>query len=224
MTTEGIESAVDIVSEGVGEISEATPYVKQAVAAYKWVRKKRISTFIRSLDISSKEFSDKEQEKFAKYIADDYGQELLAEYSDTVLNTTSNIANSALGILYSDFGNAIYPEDIKQLVCYGLKGSTDHLLTVFILLCNIEPKDTKGPYPVCLLTKEEYEGYTALTATLSVPEDSFACVNDLIRRGLLLPDHSTNRYGGKAWYCNFGITQKTLAIRDLLVKAKKLID
>jgi len=223
MKIDDIENAVDIISDGVGEISEVTPYVKQAVTAYKWVRKKRISIFLKSLDLSVQKLDKIDKQKFEKYITSDIGKEFLSEYSDTVLTTSSDIANSALGILYSDCDNKIYPEDIKRIACYALKGATDFLLEAFIELCKIEPKDSEGPYPVCMLTQEEFEKCTDLKRILASAEDSFACVNDLIKRSLFLPDHSTGRWGGGTWVCNFGKTEISLEIRDLLQKAKEYL-
>lgn len=224
MDIDEIEKAIKAFGDGIDDLAEPIPYVKQVMKAYKWAKRKRISIFLQSLNHATGEFPEKDRNKFEKYINSDTGQELLAEYSDTVIRTSSTIANAALGILYSDFTDSIYPANIKRIVCYALQGATDYLLEVFLVLCQIEPTETNGPYPVSFLEQTEFERNTELSQTIGSAEDSFACVNDLIKRSLFLPDHTASRLLPPHWVLYFGNTEISQEISKLLRKAKSLSD
>jgi hypothetical protein len=60
------------------ELQEVLPYVQTCAKAYRWIRKKRIVHFLRSLDKALSESDDRARKTFEKYVFSDQGQELLA--------------------------------------------------------------------------------------------------------------------------------------------------
>lgn len=203
---------------------KVVPYAKHAISAYKLYRKWRISLFLKSIDFASHSLPQKDKAKFEKYISGEVGRELLAEYSDSVLSTSSKIAIAALGILYADVNNDIYTDDFKRIACRSLQGVTDGLMEAFILLCELEFKSETGPYPLCAIDEDELESNTALKERIETAEDAFACIGELIRRGMFLPDHIPSRVAGNKWFINFGVTEISLEIKKLLLKAKTFIE
>ena len=62
-----------------------------------------------------------------------------------------------------------------------------------------------------------------LNRTIKSAEDAFASINELIRRGMFLPDHTPSRVSGGGWFIVFGITDVSLRLREILLKAKSFI-
>lgn len=58
---------------------------------------------------------------------------------------------------------------------------------------------------------------------IGTAEDAFAFVNEMIRRGMFLPDHTPYRTGGKTWFVNFGCTDISINLKDLVLKAKTFL-
>ncbi len=167
--------------------------------------------------------STKERKKFEKYINSPIGQKLLAEYSDSVLRTSSETAIAALGILYADTNNTNYDEDFKRFACFALQGGTEGLIEAFLVLSEIEPETKGGPYPVCALTQEVYENNDNINSVIESAEDAFAFIHELIRRGCFLPDHFTSRMHGDQWFVHFGVTETSIELSNLLLKAKSFL-
>lgn len=164
---------LDEIPEDYEEFFKVIPYAKQAVSAYNWYRKRRISLFLKSIDFSTKPLPQAEKDKFDKYVNSKIGRELLAEYSDTVLRTSSEVAIAALGILYADTENEIHNLEFKRISCRALEGATDILLEGFIFLCELDPKPEKGPYPLRLLTQEFIESDPQAKEIIGSAEDAF---------------------------------------------------
>jgi hypothetical protein len=215
---------LDEIPEDYDDFFNEIPYAKQAISAYNWYRKWRISLFLKSIEFSAKPLSQKEKDKFEKYLNSKIGRELLAEYSDTVLRTSSKVAIAALGVLYADTDNEFYNIDFKRIACRALEGATDTLLNGFIFLCELDPKPETGPYPLRLLTQGFIESNSQAKEIIGSAEDAFAIVNHLIRKSMLLPDHVPSRIGGGKWFINYGVTDISIKIKDLILKAKQIVE
>jgi hypothetical protein len=140
---------VDDLLEMDDEIQELLPYVRQCIKAYRWIRKKRMMRLLRTLDAQANEWSETKQKRFGRYVQSKEGQELLAEYSDTVLMTSSKIAHAALAFLYSDTENEEYSPRFKTLACSALRGCTDNLVDIFLLLISLPlHQRDENPYPM----------------------------------------------------------------------------
>jgi len=215
---------IDSIAIDEKEFFEKIPYAKETLAVWVMYRKRRIGIFLKSIDKASGTMSGKDKEQFNDYISSPFGRELLMEYSDSVLSTSSLIAISALGIIYADINNEIYTDDFKRITCRSLQGVTDGLIEAFILLCDLKLKTEKGPYPLCKLDEDEFESSESLKDRIETSEDAFACIAELIRRGMFLPDHIPSRIAGGKWFINFGVTKTSLEIKKLLLRAKILLE
>jgi len=213
----------DIMSKMADVVSDEIPYFNTAKKAYNFAQMKRISRFLKSINYAVSLLTEQDKGKFEKYINSEVGYDFLAEYSDSVLKTSSKIAISALGILFADSDNLYYSEQFKRIACYMLQGTTDDLIEVFLIMSNL-PTTRKGrPYWLCELDGNSYEQNDELRAATRSAEDLFAYISEFTRRGMFLPDHTPSRLSGGTWFVVFGITEITTQIRDLLIKAQKLI-
>lgn len=211
---------LDELGTTIQECNKVIPYVKHAFEAYKYIRGKRMLRFFISAIPSS--MSEIDKEKFKGYIESKTGKEMLLEYSDSVLQTSSEIAIAALGLLYGDTGKK-YDNEFKRIACFSLKGATDDLIEAFMILSSIE-KNEKSPYPIVTLSQNVFEASPNLKSVLRTPEDVFAYVHELIRRGLFLPDPTPNRGAiAGTWFICFGCTNISDKLRDLIFQAKTVL-
>ena len=224
MNKDQLMGYIDSLPEDYDEYFKAIPYAKHAISAFNWYRKRRIMVFLKSIDVASNSLQQEDKKKFEKYLNSNTGREILAEYSDSVLRTSSNTAIAALGILYADVNNDIYTDDLKRIACRAFEGATDGLLDSFVLLCDLETKPEDGPYPLCHLRKEDFEAEQKLQETIGTAEDVFALINELIRRGMLLPDYVPSRISSKQWFINYGVTDISIKLKDLIMKAKTYLE
>jgi len=208
---------------------EVIPYLKDAFSLIKWVKCKRLERFLRTLSKAGENFDAKKRQKFKKVIESEKGIEILADYADTVLRTSSKIGISALALLYSDFESERYSEAFKAKACLALHGISDDLIAVFLAVASlpeIEPPETgfkfcrnDGPYPVYFLERELEAELRRVESKVYDYENLIASVNELIRRGLLLPDYAVGRFGGPPM--PFGLGETTHIFKKLLSSAKK---
>ena len=223
MDKETITKYVAELPDEFDELGKLVPYAKHVLTAYKFIRKKRFVLFLKAINAAEDELGEKERQRFAKYVNSNLGKELLSEYADTVLRTSSLTAIAALGILYADIRDSKYTPDFKRLACLAIQGSTDKLVDVFIALCSVAPESTGGPYPVRSISQDIMGSNNELCRLIGTAEDAFAFVNELIRRGMFLPDHAPSRVGGGKWFVNFGCTDISHSLRDLMLKAKAFL-
>lgn len=223
MDTESLIKYVDELPDDFDELAKLIPYLKVTWKAYKFVQQKRIVLFLKAMNETSGGANSKDKEKFSKYINSNLGKELLSEYADTAIRTSSIVAIAALGILYGDMDDSRYPAGFKRLACFALQGSTDHLVEAFVTLVDLPPSSTVGPYPIHSLSQDTLESSQELERIIGNAEDAFAYVNDMIRRGLFLPDYAPSRSAGGGWFINFGCTEISHNLRDLVLKAKDIL-
>ena len=217
-----VEKMPDMIEE-YGEIAKIFPYSKHVVAAYRWARTARIKRFLHSLSSVIDELSEEQRRKFDKIINSEAGGELLAEYSDAVLRTSSKTAIAALAILYADVDDKKYVQDFKVAACLVFQGITENSVEAFLELSRVsevaEPINGKGPYPMFSADDSLLEKLPNLRKLHRNAEELIISTNELIRRGLLLPEHFIGRYGGTT--CPFGVSDITHRFRELLILAKK---
>jgi hypothetical protein len=101
-----------IVSE-LTDLAEYLPYAKAMVGAYHWYRSLRAKKFLRALGTSADRSSPKDKADFQRVIRSKEGGEVLAQYVDTVLQTSSETAIAALALLYADTNNERHNSDFK---------------------------------------------------------------------------------------------------------------
>jgi hypothetical protein len=102
--------------------------------AYQWVQQTRVSRFLRSIGHAEGELTDEQRAKLHVWVETDAGQELLADYAQTVLRTNSQVATVALGLLYGDPDADTYSPRFRRLACEVLDGISDDLVELFLVL------------------------------------------------------------------------------------------
>jgi hypothetical protein len=219
-TTAYLEIVGDSITENLGSL----PYVMHVRNAYRWLSNTRMTIFLKSLDFSLNEILPESKERFEEYINSNMGREKLAEYSDTILRTSSRSCIAAMGILYSDsLNNKLFSEEFKRIACFAFQGATEPLIDAFIALCDMEPDVSESPYPLCILSEEKFRKDAKLRNVIGSPEDAFASVYELIRRGLFLPGHTPFRVAGTGWHIIFGVTDISRKLKSLLLEAKRYL-
>lgn len=102
MDKETLAKYVAELPDEFDEIGKLVPYAKHALTVYKFIRKERFILFLKSINAAEEQLGEKERERFAKYVNSNLGKDLLSEYVETVLRTSSLTAIAALRILYAD--------------------------------------------------------------------------------------------------------------------------
>lgn len=222
-----VEKAVE-VAEDYGDLLKVFPYAKKAFTAYRWVKNRRVKVFFRALDATLDSVNDRDRARFARIVDSEEGRELMAEYCDSVLRTSSRTACAALGILYADVDNEAYSEDFKKAACFGLQGISEDAIDLFLKLLQIaadKPRRERKPYWVHTVTEGEWEGHGS--GRSHIPAESVApYTHDLINRGLLRPNPGTP-FGipvPNNWQVAFGTGGLTKQFQALLTQARKFLE
>jgi len=215
------------LTDGVSDLAEYAPYIKYVVGAYKWYRTWRAKSFIRTLGKVAGNFSDEQRKNFERVIKSDEGSELLAQYIDTVIRTSSKTAIAALALLYADIDNKEYSPQFKLTAALALEGISETLVGIFLELSLIQEsaplESSSVPYQIVFLNDNLVAKLPESGHILSAPESRVAIVKDLIHRGLLLPDYSKGRIGGGGVCVVFGISGTTRKLREMLRRARNLL-
>ncbi len=209
------------------ELQELLPYVQTCIKAYRWIRKKRIVHFLRTLNHALTQWDEKARKKFEEYVFSNIGQELLADYSDTVLLTASRISQSALALLYADIEHLEFAASFKKLASTSLRGCSDQLVELFIQLIELPLEEREEvPYPVRFIKRGDLGRFTSLQSYVETEEEVIVLTNDLIQRGILLPDHTSGRFSDREgnWFFVFGISTTTTTFLRLLKKARGMLE
>lgn len=189
-----IEKSLELLEEGAdSELAEAIPYFEKAYKAYRWVKSWRMKCFIKSLGKAAESLGEREKQRLDEIIASQEGAELLTQYADSVLKTSSKTAITALALLYADQDDSTYSEEFKRQACTSLDGISDHEVGFFLELLNAcenmrDDQYSDSPYPLYDLAQVE-EKSASLNNLEESYEEKVVIVNSLIRRGILLPKY-----------------------------------
>lgn len=219
------------LAEYVGEatdLAEFIPYVKSFVGAVSWFRRYRARAFLKSLKHTADEFSDDKREKFEKVLRSKEGAEILAEYAETAIRTASITAIAALALLYADTENEMYSPEFKLSSALAFQGLTDSHIDAFLALSKAdnfisEENLPNMPYPVVVASDNLVASLDDYPDHMVTAETRVSLINDLISRGLLLPDYASARLGDGGVGVTFGVGESTEKYRQLLLKAKTLL-
>jgi len=208
------------------DLAEYAPYVRSAVGAYKWFRLQRFKHFLNSLGKSVEALPDAKKNQFRAIITSEAGGEILSEFVDSVLRTSSQTAISALALLYADAGGERYSASFRLSACIALEGLSDQEVDAFVALCNPELAITakNPPYPVVIASDGLLPKLPpSVQALLSPPQARVAIINALMRRGMFLPDFAAGRLGDGGVGVGFGLSETSYQYRDLLIRARSLL-
>jgi len=218
------------IPDDLKDLGEVTPYIKLGMKAFTLVKNKRIKLFFKSLTVIENNLNDNQKKKLKKYINSKDGMNILGEYIDSVHQTSSQIANCALAILYADSDNETYDKPFKISASDSLRGIDNETVEVFLQITDpifLSRRQTKGdlPYPVYITDIENIDGEKNPKQFSAQLEMLITYIHTLMTRGLILPDHATSRLGGdypKAQPYGVGVSSKKY--RKLLIRAKTFIN
>ena len=211
------------------DLAKIMPYVKYIIGGWKFIKNLRAKVFLKSLGKIIGDQSEEEKEKFRKILQSKEGIEILTEYFDDIMRTSSETAIAALAILYSETDNPDYPREFKLATSMALTGITEISISIFIELSKTK-KFIPGeigeevPYPIVVVDKDFLSTLTPETTHfLADPTSRIAFVNDLKQRGLFMPDYASARWGSEGPDITFGISETTIKISNLLERARELL-
>ena len=206
-------------------LSKLVPYVKQAISAYQWVKQKRMTLFLKTLAKSEENLTEYQKEKLQKILSSEDGKELLAEYADSVIRTSSRTGIAALAILYGDVDDKKFRGAFKSLAALSLEGISEEAVDLFLALSEGQRfsklVDDKGPYKIYFCDNHFLSYFPDLNYLLNQPAEIVAITNDLIRRRLLVPDHAYSRIGGGEVSIPFGLSETSILFQKLLKLARE---
>jgi hypothetical protein len=207
----------------------------------EFVEQRRIYWLFQSMGANSHNPSEKYKEELSKLIETENGQEQIEDFINATLATSSKTAITAMGILLSNLEHENYDEEFRRLSCKALHGITEDLVNTFLPLCELKSVGDDGtmwigdtpaakatepalpPYDVVQLNAEILDKSPTIKAAVKSPEDAFASVNELTRRGMFLPDYVSSRTApANGWGIYFGVTRTSFRLKELLLKAKNI--
>jgi hypothetical protein len=213
--------------DDLGSLVKAVPYGRHVVAAYKWARLKRFTAFLKGLDGSTSELSEKDRLKFEAYINSQLGIDFLAEYADTAVHSRSETTVAALAILYSDWEHSLFTADFKAAAALALEGISERVVDVLLLLTSqrvaLSAVPGEGPYATFALRDADGTPPAVFAAWSSRGEEWVSAVHELIARRILFPDAMAGMRLGdenQTWCCYFGIGASTEQYATLLRQAR----
>jgi hypothetical protein len=219
------------------EMSEL-PWFDKLAAGHQATKKFRLHFLLRSIEFRQRRLGPDERLNFERWIESDAGQELIADFAETAVRTSSRIAIAALGILYAHRDDGRFTPQFQRLACEALDGISDDLVTEFLdimafcdqLLASSEYPESKGQVETNLgrysralpyLHVWPSEDRVAKASNRSV-EQLVVSTRALTNRGLILPIARTGGYGGDP-ILTVGISDDTRRFQALLAEAKELL-
>lgn len=191
---------------------------------YKTRQNARVESFFQCVELRYEFMTDEDKANFDKLVYSDIGTEILASYADAITQTSSDRVRMAVALLYckdSDFHFSI-PEELAFIS--GTLGITDHMIDFYLVAVSQDKTTSNYPYETSTISAKKLD-------ELSIPDmdGEIAClyVNELIRRGLLLPEpkaDSTVLFQNDSWGVSFGTSKRIIKMSRLLLKASELID
>lgn len=190
--------------------------------SYQSRQRGRVETFMEYVDLRYSHMSPDDQKILNRYIASDIGQDILAEFADSITQTSSKTVQMALALLYCKDTDHDFSDSERKVFVSAMIGMTDDLLNFFLEVTNLKLQPA-APYKRAGIHSENVEHFLQRGWD---EEAVFVYINDLIRTHLLLPDPVTSfgYHDPDKWGLWFGITTRTLKMARLLAKAKTLVD
>lgn len=114
---------------------------------YRNRQERRIREFLEYIDLRYESMTPEEQEKLNQHINSEFGQDILADYIDSILKTSSKRARMAVALLFCrDIDFNFNETEIRTFVS-AMNGMTDDLLDFFLEVSILETKKEDFPYP-----------------------------------------------------------------------------
>ncbi|WP_438463468.1 hypothetical protein [Marinomonas sp. PE14-40] len=213
---------MDITIENSTELGVGI-YELMKKTIYK-VQKKRLKKFLRCVDLRYEYMTLLEQAELNKKINTEEGQEILANFAESILKTTSDRVCMATALLYCEDRDFNFDDTEKITLISAMKELNDDILDFFLETANLSRQEVRTPYPRAGINKQNFERFSKKRWD---KEAVFVYVNDLIRLRLLLPDPASSvgagEGSGQDWSASFGITNRSLKMISLFRKSEELL-
>jgi hypothetical protein len=173
--------------------------------------------------------SKEKRQKFDDLVRSDLGRELLADYADAAIRSRSDTAVAALAILFGDSDNERFDTHFKGAAARALEGVDERMLTAFlVLMANVKelPRVPDEAYLTVALRNSVVESNVALKRWSSDGSEWVSAVQDLVSRGLLLPDVQAGMRLGdenQTWCSYFVVGGSSEAYARLLAEARGFV-
>lgn len=190
---------------------------------YEDRRQAKIKEFLKFIDLRYDAMNTDDQSKLNEHVNSDFGQEILSNYIDSIVKTSSKRARMAIALLFcKDTEFKVNEVEIRSFVS-AMHGMTDDLLDFFLMCAKLETQKESLPYPRAGIHNQNFilfneQGWDE--------EAVFININELIGLRLLLPDPKTHGVvagNSDGWAIWFGITNTSLKMVSLVLKAEALI-
>ncbi|HHF2887911.1 hypothetical protein ND926_19435 [Vibrio diabolicus] len=190
--------------------------------SYQNRQRKRVETFMKCVELRYNHMSPADQTVLNEYIASDIGQDILAEFADSITQTSSKTVQMALALLYCKDTEHEFSDSERRVFVSAMIGMTDDLLNFFLEVITLELQ-AAVPYRRAGIHSDNIEKFSLQGWD---EEAVYVYINDLIRTHILLPDPVTSSgyHDPDKWGLWFGITTRTLKMARLLEKAKVLAE
>ncbi|WP_428637306.1 hypothetical protein [Shewanella sp.] len=193
-------------------------------SAYQTRQQSRVEVFLKSIDLCYETMTTESQAKLKKYIESETGQDILAKYADTVLQTSSRRAHMALALLYCGDPDFLLEGMDLNIFVGAMVGISDDQIDFFQMAVKVKCQEESLPFPRAAIHNQNCDSFVDKGWDA---ESIFVYVHDLIRRRLLLPDsdnYQSQCSSGEGWAVWFGITNKSRKMSNLIEKASALLE
>ncbi|GMV21036.1 MAG: hypothetical protein AMXMBFR57_09850 [Acidimicrobiia bacterium] len=215
----------DEIVQDYGDLIEVVPYAAEVVAAYRFVRQRRVRSFLRSLADATSDLDSAGRERFRTYIESVPGRELLAEFAETSLRSKTQTATAALAILYADVDCTRFPREFIADAVPALESLTDRTIDAFLLLSKhaaaLAQTPDRGPYTVVAITGSVVGAEPELSGWSTEAAEWCRVVGDLTQRGILTADWAAgSRLADDDWRAYFALSLFSGNMSKLLNEAR----
>jgi hypothetical protein len=185
-------------------------------------QKKRLAEFAQYFETRYEVMTNQDKQKLNQFIESEEGESLLADYTDSILKVSSSRVMMAMALLFCD--GTDFTDVEKSTFIIASKDLSDDLINFYILAHKKEKYEHNNlPYAKCSFSNDNchiflINGWDQETISLYIEQ--------LIRLKFLLPDPlPITGFTTKSniWSLNFGISNKTQRVVNLLVKSEALL-
>ncbi len=187
------------------------------------MQKRRLAEFSQYFETRYEVMTAIDKQKLNQFIESEEGESLLADYADSILKVSSSRVMMAMALLFC--GGTDFTDIEKLTFITASKDINDDLINFYILAHKKEKYEHNDlPYAKCSFSNDNchiflINGWDQETISIYIEQ--------LIRLKLLLPDPlPITGYTTKSniWSLNFGVSNKTQRIVNLLVKSEALLN
>jgi hypothetical protein len=220
-----LEHGEDLL-QGAEELLAIHELGSAALKAYKLVRRRRLVSFLKTLDYEIGKHGAEAKDRLKELLESKDGAEILADFAESAVRSSSRIVGAALAVLYTDTERTTYPPNFTAFACNALEGLSDASIEFFLAVTEVVPFDlAPGEQPgfeVCHLDNllQRKPEILALAPTMA---EQVTLINELQDRGMLLREHASRFGGAGGSGITYGVSVSTKGLRHLLLRAKSLL-